>query len=65
MICESCERDLTFTYGPTHHCLKLSDEHINPSGGAVVDVYVLPIIENDLYFCGFGCLSKYVKEKSK
>lgn len=62
--CEACKQDLSTTEGIMAWRLHLGSEPIPMQAGcATVDVYVHPHIDKDCYFCGFGCLKKWVDEQ--
>lgn len=63
ITCDNCKKDLNFSDGFTKYALKLSCSALPHNEGYVLDVYVYPPIENDLHFCGLGCLKKYLEEK--
>jgi hypothetical protein len=62
-LCDNCEKDLTYSGGCIDHCLKLSDRHYGPSSDFVFDVYIYPLLKEDLFFCGFGCLEKWIEKR--
>lgn len=60
IICDSCDRDITYTGNSIDYRLALKNERIQSKEGAVTDMMVYPILDDDLYFCGKGCLKKYI-----
>lgn len=61
-ICSSCNRDIS--HSPCYdHILCLSDTSIGPKNEWVVDVLIMPLLEEDHYFCGFSCLKTWIEKK--
>ncbi len=67
ITCDACERDISpkITSYPHDYILRLTQEDVAICGGATYALMMSPLLERDLYFCGFGCLKKYVTEKLK
>ncbi len=63
--CDFCNSDLTYSNGGYDHCLHLIDRRYGPSGSIIIDYYMLPLLDEDLYFCGFMCLEKWFENRSK
>jgi hypothetical protein len=40
-------------------CLVLKNVHLPPLGAISIDVFILPLLEHDLHFCGVGCLKNW------
>lgn len=63
ITCDHCERDLTYSGGCVEHSLVLSDRHFSgPPGPPVIDVYFVPLLEEDKHFCDFRCLNEWLKK---
>lgn len=60
ITCDGCERSLNRASNSIDYRLKLSNEKIPCDGGAVTDMMIYPIIERTAYFCGLGCLRKWL-----
>lgn len=61
ILCDYCNQDLTYSYGRFDHCLILKDRKYGPNSDAIIDCYICPIIDEDKYFCGKGCLKKWLE----
>lgn len=44
-------------------CLALKSEHLPPLNGISVDVYIEPPLKEEIRFCGFGCLKKWLEKR--
>ncbi len=62
-LCDACNADLTFSNGGYDHCLKLSDRYYGPDSDVIIDYYMYPLLENDVLFCGFVCLEKWMEKR--
>jgi hypothetical protein len=60
ITCDSCKRNISFTGNSIDYRLALINEKIPSRGGAVSDMYMLPLIEDNAHFCGLGCLKKWI-----
>ena len=65
ILCNQCTGDLTYSMGGYDHCLTLKDRCYGPEGSAVSDYYMVPCLEEDKFFCGFGCLKKWIEKEGK
>ena len=65
IICDNCNRDLTYSMGGYDHCLMLKDRKFGPNSSIVLDYYMNPLLESDKFFCGFGCLKKWIEIKDQ
>lgn len=63
VTCNNCHKDLSTTTNSNGWRISLRSEEIPPHSGPVTDVYILPPIEEDLHFCGIGCLNVYLQEE--
>ena len=61
ILCDNCKSDLSQCGPVERYMIELRAIPIPFVGLAVVDVMMLPPIEEDLYFCGLGCLRNWVK----
>lgn len=62
--CENCNNDISYTTNSINWRIALVNERIPSCGGVVTDMMIYPQLENDLRFCGLGCLKSWVnKEK--
>lgn len=59
ITCDECGADLTTTSNCEGYRLALVNERIPPQEGLVTAMAAYPIIENDAYFCCWGCLSAW------
>ena len=62
ITCDSCERKIERQIGYSTHFLSLSNMYMSPGGGVSYDVMELPILDDDLYFCGIGCLKNWINK---
>lgn len=62
--CDSCNADISKkeTYYPRIDILKLSCQNQAMNNGCVYAIAQVPLLKEDLYFCGFKCLSNYSKK---
>jgi len=60
ITCDNCEKDLSSTAGMPDFRLKLSSESLPNTSDITFAVYVSPDIDEDLYFCGLGCLKEWI-----
>ena len=60
--CDFCEKQLNDARGITQYRIKLSCETVPDAGGVSIDVYIFPPIDRDHYFCGLGCLSRWLNK---
>jgi hypothetical protein len=63
IFCDNCNADLTFSNGGYDHCLRLSDRKYGPNGPWVLDYLMMPLLDKDMIFCGFGCLEKWMEKR--
>jgi len=63
ILCDNCESDLTYSRGGYDHCLILSDRKYGPYCDMIIDYYIYPIIDEDKFFCGIGCLKKWLEKE--
>ena len=63
IFCDNCECDLTYSGGSYDHCLCLSDRHYGPDSDVIIDVYIHPLLDHEKFFCGFGCLEKWMEKR--
>lgn len=57
VVCDFCNRDLTFTGNTTEYRIVLRDEAIPSRGGAVTDMLMYPHIDGGpKHFCRWKCL---------
>ncbi len=62
--CDFCNCDLTDSNGGSRWRLKLSNDVMNENSSMTTfDIFWIPPIEDDKdkYFCGFGCLKKWLE----
>ena len=62
ITCDYCEQDLTSTGSYPMYRLRLAAERLPHDCSAIYDIYIIPPIENDNYFCGLGCLGKWLEK---
>lgn len=62
ILCDNCNRDLTYSRGGYDHCLILSDRKYGPDSCWVTGYYMEPEIDGDKYFCGKGCLKRWLEK---
>jgi hypothetical protein len=65
ILCDNCDADLTYSRGGYDHCLCLKNRHFGPDSSAVVDYYMYPLLDADVFFCGFGCLEKWMEKRKE
>ena len=63
VICDYCNGDLTETSNCYDYRILLKSDIIPCKEGMVTDMHIFPHFESDLYFCGTGCLLKYIQNK--
>lgn len=63
IICDTCNADLSpkLTSYPridilVVSCMNIAEHNIN---AVIYDVYQVPLLERDLHFCGFDCMTNY------
>lgn len=60
VTCDTCERDLSVSGGADAYRLVLAPEKLPHPGGVHLDIMVYPPIDRTHYFCGLGCLARWV-----
>lgn len=45
-------------------CLVLKSEHLSPLNGISIDIWIEPPLKEEVRFCGFGCLKKWLEKNS-
>lgn len=69
ILCDTCEKDISphVSGCPAEYILHVQAQDIaqHKAGQAIYSVMVYPPIDNDLYFCGIGCMQKYNPVKDK
>lgn len=65
IICDNCFEDLSHSEGITLNYLRLVNETAPHAGGYVIDVFMVPILDQDKIFCGLGCLKRWLDKESK
>ena len=61
IFCDSCNKDISPTSSayPHNWILEVSVKDVAKHGGAVYALIMYPPLENNLYFCGVKCMTKY------
>lgn len=62
IICDNCNCDLTDTEGIVAYRLNLTCEKIPNISGYTCDVMIYPPINQQLNFCGLGCLKNWINK---
>jgi hypothetical protein len=65
ITCDHCKRDLSSTGNSIDYAITVKNRRLPSVGGSVTNMMIYPQLENDLDFCGLGCLKKYFLEMSK
>lgn len=65
IICDFCSENLSYSEGITLNYLHLINETAPNVNGYVIDVFMEPILNEDKYFCGLGCLEKWILKEKK
>lgn len=66
ICCDFCKNDLTYSYHQDGYFLTLKNtlkmrESVDSNGLRMeYAIMVSPILKEDLHFCGFDCLKKYL-----
>ncbi len=62
--CTFCCQDISHGNQVYDGILKLSDCPLSPKGGGVVlDICIQPQLGKDHFFCGMGCLKKWLEKQ--
>lgn len=61
ITCDTCKKDISPRVSgyPAEYILHVKAMNVAQSSGAVYAVLCYPPIDNDLYFCGLGCMRGY------
>jgi len=62
ITCDECSKDISpqKTSCPRRDILKLSCQNVAINSGAIFAVMLHPLLEEDMYFCGFCCLKNWI-----
>jgi hypothetical protein len=60
VACDECKNDISETYNSIDWRIYLGSERIPSREGVVTDMYIPPVFKNNLHFCSFSCLKKYI-----
>jgi len=63
ITCDHCGADLTTTSNYTGTRIVLASEDIPPCAGGSTSMPVHPEFEEPLHFCGWRCLSEWVRKE--
>ncbi len=64
--CSFCGEDLRkLNRSITDYCLLLRAAELPNTTGVSIDVFVVPPIDKDHWFCGMGCLSKWIDKQKE
>lgn len=61
ITCDHCHQQLETCESVNGWRLRLTAESLREVGGVSIDIYILPPIDRDRYFCGVGCLAEWAK----
>ncbi len=65
VICDNCERDITYTGNSIDYRLNLKDERkpVYPGSNMVTDMMIYPSLKDgEKNFCGLGCLKVWINK---
>ena len=63
--CDECGTDLTWTGSQIDYRIHVEIQRIPATPGVVTALFVDPLMEKKLHFCGMTCLSDYFEKREK